>query len=108
VLAARSGDSDLELTQLQKGRVSFVMFMIIIVTYMMKDEVIYGGGFELSMMEQQQIFICISDALFFNPRAYGCCLPLVTTSFFGGARSMFTSFNTFFGFILICYVGSWT
>jgi len=44
VVAARSGDSDLELTQLQKGRVSFVMFMIIIVTYMMKDEVIYGGG----------------------------------------------------------------
>ena len=46
MVAARSGDSDLELTQLQKGRVSFVMFMIIIVTYMMKDEVIYGkrGG----------------------------------------------------------------
>ena len=57
------------------------MFMIIIVTYMMKDEVIYwGGGVELSMMEQQQIFICISDA-FFNPRMYGCLLPLVTTSF---------------------------
>lgn len=43
-MAVRSGDSDLELTQLQKGRVSFVMFMIIIVTYMMKDEVIHGGG----------------------------------------------------------------
>lgn len=66
VVAVRSGDSDLELTHQQKGRVSFVMFMIIIVTYMMKDEVIYGGGggFELSMMEQQQIFICISDAFF--------------------------------------------
>ena len=44
VVAVRSGDSDLELTHQQKGRVSFVMFMIIIVTYMMKDEVIYGGG----------------------------------------------------------------
>ena len=43
-VATRSGDSDLELTQLQKGRVSFAMFMIIIVTYMMKDEVIYGEG----------------------------------------------------------------
>lgn len=41
MMAVSSGDSDQELTQLQKGRVSFVMFMIIIVTYMMKDEVIY-------------------------------------------------------------------
>ena len=39
-------------------------------------------GVELSMMEQQQIFICISDA-FFNPRDYGCRLPLVTSSFLG-------------------------
>jgi len=94
-MAVRSGDSDLEQTQLQKGRVSFVMFMIIIVTYMMKDEVIYGrGGVELSMMEQQQIFICISDA-FLNPRVYGCWLPSVTTSFLG-VRSIFASFNTFF------------
>jgi len=44
--------------------------MIIIVTYMMKDVVLYGerdgggGGVELSMMEEQQIFICISDAFF--------------------------------------------
>lgn len=42
-MAERSGDSDLELTLSQRERVSFVIFMIIIVTYMMKDVVIYGG-----------------------------------------------------------------
>lgn len=41
-MAARSGDSDLELRLLQRGRVSFVIFMVIIVTYMMKDVLLYG------------------------------------------------------------------
>lgn len=47
-MAARSGDSDLELTLLQRGRVSFVIFMVIIVTYMMKDVVLCGGERELN------------------------------------------------------------
>lgn len=64
------------------------------------------GGVELSMMEEQQIFICISDA-FFNPRVYGCWLPLVTTSFFGRDQILH-HLTGFFGFILICYVGSRT
>lgn len=82
-MAARSGDSDLELTLSQRERVSFVIFLIIIVTYMMKDVLIYmEGGFELSMMEPQQFFICISDA-FLNRKRDGCWLPLVTILFLG-------------------------
>lgn len=41
-MAARSGDSDVELKLSQRERVSFVISMITIVTYMKKDVVIYG------------------------------------------------------------------
>jgi len=81
VAAVRSGDSDLELTQLQKGKGEFCyVYDYYCDVYDERWGYILRGGVELSMMEQQQIFICISDA-FFNPRMYGCLLPLVTTSF---------------------------
>lgn len=41
-MAARSGDSDVELKLSRRERASFVISMITIVTYMMKDVVIYG------------------------------------------------------------------
>lgn len=87
-MAARSGDSDLELTLSQRERVSFVIFMIIIVTYIMKDVVINGEReFELSMMDPQQFFICIFDA-FLNRKRYGCWSLLAELLLFGSDQCL--------------------
>jgi hypothetical protein len=70
VMAARSGDSDLELMLLQgEGWVLLFLWLLLWriwwkMWFCMENETGGGGGVELSMMEEQQIFICISDAFF--------------------------------------------